>query len=397
MLTLKNNQIQEILNHKAVLENGINDILKMVLNALMYAERQAFLQGQKDHLKNKANGYRSIKINGYGRQLALAIPRDRLAMFKPLLLLALKEEAAEINRLCYELYISGCTTRKIKGIFERIYGKKYGQATISSMVQTFKEELAEWRSRSLDSRYPVVYLDAIHAKVRRGGKVEVEAFYVALAIKEDYTREVIALYNNPTESASGWEEVLKQIKKRGTQDIDIVVADGIAGLEDKVLAQYPKASFQKCVTHLKRNILHRVRPKEKAEMATDLKDIFDITNNGYTKQEAYKRAKAIASKWGKKYPSIKNMLGEANLRSYLTCLDFNLKTRSIIYTTNALERLNKEFRGALKIRNAMPTIDSVLLLLSAIACKMEKKTYSYPIDNFSCETTISENLYNSAN
>ena len=190
--------------------------------------------------------------------------------------------------------------------------------------------------------------------------------------------------------------MLKKIKNRGVQEIDLVVADGLKGLEDKVLAYYPKAAFQKCVTHLKRNILYRVRPKEKAEMAADLKDIFDIVDNSYTKENAYKRANTIASKWGKKYPSIKRMLDKENLRSYLTCLDFNFKMRSMIYTTNALERLNKEFRAALKIRNSMPSIDSVLLLLSGVAFKMEKTTYSYPVNNFRYETSFSETLYNFA-
>ena len=387
MITLKNNQIQDILNHKAVVENGIDDILKMTLNAVMYAERQASLQEQKDP-KNKANVYRDTKVNGYGRQLSLTIPRDRLGMFKPLLMFVLKEENEEMNRLCYELYTSGFTTHKVKDVVEKIYAKQYDQATFSNMKQTFKGELEAWRARSLDSRYPVVYLDIIHTKVRRDSKVEGQAFYAVLAVKEDYTREVIALYNSPTESASEWEQVLKKIKKRGVQEIDLVVANGLTGLEDKIVAQYPKASFQKCVVHFKHNILHRVRSKEKAAMAADLKDIFDIGDNKYTKEDAYQRANTIASRWGQKYPSINKILQRENLRNCLTCLEFNFKVRSMIYTTNALERINKKFRAALKMRNEMPTIDAVLLLLSAIARKMETTTYSYPIHNFRCETTF---------
>ncbi len=387
MITLKNDQIQETLNHKAVVENGINDILKMTLNAVVYAERQASLQEQKDP-KNKANVYRDTKVNGYGRQLSLTIPRDRLGMFKPLLMFVLKAENEEMNRLCYELYTRGFTTQQVKDVIERIYVKGYDQAAFSSIKQTFKGDLEAWRARSLDSRYPVVYLDTIHTKVRRDGKVEGETFYAVLAVKEDYRREVIALYNSPTESASGWEEVLKKIKERGVQKIDLVVANGLTGLKDKVLAQYPKASFQKCVTHLKHNILHRVRSKEKAAMAADLKDIFDIGDNRYTKQDAYQRTNTIASKWGQKYPAIDTILQQENLQNYFTCLDFNFKVRPMIYTTNALERLNAAFRAALKIRNEIPTIDAVLLLLSAIAYKMETTTYSYPIHNFRCEITF---------
>ena len=393
MIDLNNNQMQELLNNKVLHKGGVNDLLKMTLNAIMHGERQAYLQEQNDS-NNKANGYRPIKVNGYGRQLALSIPRDRLGAFKPVLMLALKEQEQEVHQLCYELYREGLTTRKISKIFEKIYGKKYAQPTISSMTQTFKEELEAWRSRPLDNRYLVVYLDAIHTKVRREDKVEGEAFYIALGVKEDYSREIIGIYNNPTESAAGWQEILKDMRRRGLQKIDLVVADGIIGLEEKVLIHYPKAAFQKCVTHLKRNIINKVRPQEKPAMAADLDLLFDISDNRYTKEEAYQRSREVVLKWKKKYPFIKNVLSEENLRPHLTCLDFNFKIRTMIYTTNVLERLNKEFRTALKIRNAMPSIDSVLLLLSAVACEIEKTTYARPIYSFSNEPSFQGNFIN---
>ncbi len=393
MINLTTKQIQEILNQKASLENGINEVLKMALNAIMHGERQAYLKEKKDH-KNKANGYRPVKVNGYGRQLALSVPRDRLGVFKPLLMIALKEQEQEIHQLCYELYRGGMSTRKIAKVFEKIYGQNYSQSTISNMTQTFKEDLEAWRSRPLEKRYLVVYLDAIYVKVRRDDKVQGEAFYIAVAVKEDYSREVIVIFNNPTESASGWESILEDIKKRGVAKIDLIVADGITGLEDKVLKHYPQASFQKCVTHLKRNIINKIRPKDKPIIAEDLNCVFDITDNQYTKKEAYKISKNVALRWEKKYTFIKKLLSEENLRPYFTCLDFNFKIRTMIYTTNSIERLNKEFRTALKIRNAMPTIDSVLLLLSAIACEIEKTTYSYPLNIFKKEPTFTQNLLN---
>lgn len=389
MINLTNDQIQEILNQKTTLENGINEVLKMALNAIMHGERTAYLREQKDP-KNKANGYRPVKVNGYGRQLALAIPRDRLGVFKPLLMMALKEQEAEIHQLCYELYRGGMSTRKISKVFEKIYGKNYSKSTISNMTQTFKEDLEAWRSRPLEKRYLVIFLDAIHVKVRRDDKVQGEAFYIAVGIKEDYSREIIVIFNNPTESASGWEIVLKDIKKRGVQEVNLVVADGITGLEDKVLKHYPSASFQKCVTHIKRNIINKIRPKDKPSIAEDLNCIFDITDNQYTKEEAYKVSNQVALKWEKKYPFIKKILSEENLRPYFTCLDFNFKVRTMIYTTNSIERLNKEFRSALKIRNAMPSIDSVLLLLSAIACEIEKTTYAYPLNILKKEPTFAK-------
>ena len=395
MITLNSTQLQTALNTEALKKEGINGILKMTLNAIMYSEREIFLE-QKGDPENKGNGYRPIKVTSYGRQLALAIPRDRLGVFEPLLTAVMKEEDQEIQNICYELYREGLTTRRISKIIERIYKKRYSKTTISSMSNIFKGQLEQWRNRHLEKRYLAVYLDGIQAKVRRG-TVQGEAFYIALAVKEDYTREVIAIRNNPTESASGWEEVLKNLKARGVEKIDLIIADRISGLEDKVLAHYPKAAFQKCVVHLMRNIIHRVRPKEKAAIAAELKVLFDISDNTLTKEKAYLLAEGIIDRWKKKYPNINRWLSRETLRTYFTCLDFNYKIRRMIYTTNWVERLNKEFRRALKIRISMPSVESVLLLLSAIACDMEQGTYSRPVHALSDEPRFQRKLTNMSN
>ena len=382
MITLTDQQLQEVLNHKSIAQEGMNQILGMVLNTIMYSERHRFLKEQKEP-HNKANGFRPIKVKGYGRQLSLAIPRDRLGMFQPLLMLTLKEEEEAVQSLCFELYREGLTTRRLSKVMEKIYGKKYSKSVISDMSQTFKEELGKWRERPLEEQYLVVYLDAIQSKVRRE-HLQGEAFYIALGVRQDKTREVLAISNNPIESASGWKEVLKKLQERGVKKIDLIVADGITGLEEKVLTQFPKAKFQKCVTHLKRHILYQVRASDKQAIAVDLANLFRISDNCYTKKEAYKLASEIIHKW-KKYPFLKQALDAENLRTYLTCLDFDFRIRPMIYTTNWIERLNKEFRRALKIRDAMPSVDAVLLLLSAIAREMEQGTYAYPTTLFNYE------------
>jgi len=301
-----------------------------------------------------------------------------------MLMLTLKEEEEQIKNLCFELYREGLTTRRISSMLEKIYGKKYSKSTVSLMSQSFKEFMEVWRKRSLEQKYLILYLDALQAKVRREN-VQGEAFYIALAVKEDHTREVIAIENQPTESAAGWDELLCNLHKRGVREIDLVVADGITGLENAVLSTFPKASFQKCVTHFKRNILYKVRPSDKAFIAAELASIFDIEDNAYTKSAAYARATKMSNKWNRKYPFLKNQLNKNNLRCYLTCLDFDFKVRSMLYTTNWVERLNKTFRRALKIRNSMPSVDSVLLLLSAIAYDAGQRVYSYPIHNLKKE------------
>lgn len=384
MITFSNNQLQTLFNEKACTQQGLNEILTITLNAIMHSERTAYLQTHKEG-ENKANGYRPVKVAGYGRQLTLAIPRDRLGLFKPLLMLTLKEEEDEVKNLCFELYREGLTTRRISQVLEKIYGKQYSKSTVSLMSQNFKEVMEAWRKRQIDSVYPIVYLDAIQAKVRRE-TVQGEAFYIALGVKEDCTREIIAIENQPTESALGWESVLASLKERGLSEIGLVVADGITGLEEKVLTLFPTARFQKCVTHFKRNVLHKVRPQDKKQIAAELAAVFVIDDPTFTLSDAYLKAAQMARKWENKYPFLKAMLSATNLRCYLTCLDYDFRVRSMIYTTNWIERLNKTFRQALKIRNAMPSVDSVLLLLSAIAYDAGQKVYSYPLHKLNQET-----------
>ena len=389
MITITDNQLQELLNHRAANQEGMNKLLGMVLNSIMYAERKQFLK-EEENPHNKANGYRPIKANGYGRQLSLAVPRDRLGTFQPLLTLVLKEQEQEIKNLCFALYKEGITTRRLGKITEQLYGKHYSRSAVSEMNQTFKARLEAWRNKPLEERYVAVYLDAIHTKVMRGN-VQGEAFYVALAVRSDKTREIICIKNNPVESAMGWEEVLEDLKSRGVKTIDIVIADGIAGLEEKVLTHFPRAKFQKCVTHFKRNILYKMRPGDKQAMVVDLASLFNITDNSYTKEQAYARASELREKWKKQYPFVGRVLSKESLRTHLTCLDLDFRVRSMIYTTNWIERLHKEFRRALKIRNAMPHVDSVLFLLSAIAVDMENNVYSYPVNSLSYEPTFFEN------
>ena len=299
MINLTNEQLQTLFNKKAESQNGMNQILTITLNAIMHSERIAYLQ-QNQTSKNKGNGYRPIKIHGYGRQLALAVPRDRLGTFKPLLMLTLKEEEQEVKNLCFELYREGLTTRKISALLEKLYGKQYSKTTVSLMSQSFKQAMEEWRTRPLNQKYLVVYLDALQAKVRRE-TVQGEAFYIALAVKEDYTREIIFIENQPTESASGWRQVLHNLKKRGVENINLVVADGLPGLEKEVLSIFPKASFQQCVTHFKRNILYKVRSTDKPFIADDLANVFEIQDKTYTPSEAATRAKTMMNKWAAKY------------------------------------------------------------------------------------------------
>lgn len=385
MINLTKVQIQEAINQFLDKENGLNEVLQMTLNGLMFAERSAFLEQDKE---NKGNGYRFVKAVGMGKQISLSVPRDRLGIFEPIILALIRDQETLMKDISFDLYGKGLTTHQIGEVLDKIYGKHYCTSSISNITKTFYKQMEQWRHRALNKRYPVIYIDAIHVKIRRE-YVSSEAFYVILGLNEDFTREVLGVVNIPTESASGWKEVLKSLKKRGIEDVSLFVADGLSYLEESIHQEFPKAQFQKCVTHFKRNVLNKVKSKHKEEVAWDIREIFDIDNQLDTKEKAIARLELFIEKWGKYYRHIKNIRVNNIADYYFTYMNFDHRVRRMIYTTNWIERLNKDFRRTLKIRNALPSYESALTLISKVAMDKEEKHYNYPIYNFKFDNELS--------
>lgn len=386
MIDLSNDQLQDTINALLNKEEGLNELLEMILNGLLKLERRQFLE-QSEHPGNKANGYRPGKALGFGRKLELQIPRDRLGQFQPVLWMLLKDQAEEVRRLCFELYGKGLTTHQIGEITEKIYGAYYSSSAISSFNQELADQLAAWRERRLQARYPVIYIDAIHTKVRRE-HVSSEAFYVVLGVTETMQREVLAIESIPTESAEGWRGLLRGLTERGLAQTELVVADGLPGLDRAIHQIFPQARHQRCVTHFKRNILTKVKASHKQAVADELKKIFRTGQDAYTRQQALQRIDGMVDRWGKHYPHIAKLRQREDLHYYLTYLDFHPQVQSMLYTTNWIERLNRSFRRTLKIRAALPSSQAALLLLSKVAVDQESGKFDYPIYNFKFDQTL---------
>ena len=205
-----------------VLKNDPNELFVHILNSLMKAERTDFLE-QKADAKNKGNGYRTVKKAGMFGQLELLIPRDRLGTFKPIIQAILSKQEEKIKDLSYALYAKGLTTLQVSDILEDVYGRSYSKSTVSRISNTFYADIEKWLERELESTYLMIMVDAIHIKVKRD-KVATEAFYIVLGMNKNYKREIIAVINEPTESAAGWKEVLQKIKERGVKKIEGVIS-----------------------------------------------------------------------------------------------------------------------------------------------------------------------------
>ncbi len=384
-------QIEQIVD-TALNKHGLNQVYQTFCNCLMKLERNEFLRLASD-MNNKGNGYRAGSASGVWGSLSLRIPRDRLGHFYPVILSVLRNQENELHELAFNLYSKGLSTRDVSDVFESIYGKNYSKSSISRITQSFSEELQQWRDRLLQRRYPVLIVDALFTHIRRAGKVESEAIYTVIGLQEDMSRDILAIENIPQESASGWASLLQNLKARGLETTDLIIADGINGLENSIARVYPEADLQKCVVHLKRNILNHVRHDHKEEVAADLREVFNISDPTFSREEASDRFETFCVKWGSKYPYIKRLKNRHEMTYYFTYLQYDYRIRGMIYTTNWVERLHKSFRRVLKIRNSMPTEESALLLLSKVAMDKSDRYRKYPIYNFKFDTKLFPNKY----
>lgn len=376
-------QISSLICKHAEKKNGLHDIFEFMLESMMVAERSEYLRSDTG---NKGNGYRLGHTYGQGRRLEFRIPRDRYGNFHPQILAILRSQEEECDRLAGVLYTKGLTQEQVGDVFDQIYGEHYSKSSISRMVDCVRTQVSSWLERGLEEYYPVVFVDCVHIKIHRKRSVASEAFYVALAVTEEGRREVLGIFNMPTESATGWGGIFDKLKERGVERVGLMVADGIKGLDTVVGQKFPCTPLQRCVTHLKRNMFAKVHHGDKAALAADMRDVFRTGQRDYTVEEAWGKWQQMCDKWGKDYRSIKMMRNNADYKAYLTYLNYAPEIQSMIYTTNWIERLNRDFRRVTRMRTAMPNEDSVLTLMGSVA--MEHKAFDRLLPRITCDKQL---------
>jgi len=368
-LNFTQGQIKTIFADLAKEKDGFNKLLKLSLNAMMEAERKEYNNENSD----TSNGFRERRILGAGEeQIILDVPRSRYSNFYPKLLLILNNREEEAKKVAFKLYKSGLTTEQIGEIFHELYGKYYSKSQVSRMFNYAREQVTQWLERPLEAYYPIVYIDAIFISTRRGDSVSKEAYYIVLGVKPDRTRDVLGIINYPTENSEGWKEIIGNLKQRGVKRIDLFVSDARTAIENAISYYYSKANIQFCAVHLERNVLKGVKKADRKEIAKELKEVFLTNQLDDSIAQGWQRWIKFVNKNKQKYPHIKRMTTD-RYRYYFTYLKYNYKIRQMIYTTNWIERLNKDFRRATRMRGSLPSPEATILLLGGVS--MDKKNY----------------------
>lgn len=389
MPTIKTDKILE--NSLKNLRNSLTSLsldqfLVSTIDSLMEIERGEYLEQAKNpgNEKDKGNGFYGRAFNSLSKNcLRIHVPRTRTGEFCPDTLELVKVGQEQVNDLCLSLYKKGMTSRDISDLIKEMFGEGVSATKITNLSKVFRQFREAWENSKLEKHYLVMFCDCIFITVRRGESYSREAVYVAYGVREDLKRELLALSINPTESAGEWGEIWEKLKKRGVEKIDLIVADGITGLEEEAARIFPGSKFQKCVVHKMRNILNKTRPQDKKEMAEDLKKVFDNFDSTATIENALEKTKKLCEKWKARYPHLDRFFKDGTIEYYFTYLRFNPQIRRMIYTTNSIENLNRAIRKATKNKLSFETPDNLLDYVFMITKEFEEKNFmKYPITNY---------------
>lgn len=337
----------------------VQDLTRRVLERALEGEMTDHLGYEKHAVEgrdggNSRNGRSRKRVKTGEDDVEIDVPRDRDGSFEPKLVPKGSRRLPGFNDKIIALYARGMTTREIQAAIEEMYGVQASPSMISSVTDSVLEEVKAWQSRPLDAVYPIVFLDAIHVKMRSSGHVQNTAVYVALAINLDGEKELLGLWIGEAEGSKFWLSVLTELKNRGLQDILIASVDGLKGFPEAIEAVYPRTSVQLCIVHMVRNSLRYVPWRERKQVAADLRSIY----RAGTVEDAEAQLDAFEAKWGKQYPMVVRSW-RANWANLIPFFDFPPEIRKVIYTTNAVESINSQLRKVVKKRGAFPTPESV--------------------------------------
>ena len=299
---------------------------------------------------NSRNGTRAKKLLTDVGPVDIEVPRDRDASFEPKLVKKHQRRLTGVDEMVISLTAKGLTTGEVAAHMAEVYGAEVSKDTISRITDRVLGEMSEWQNRPLDRVYPVLFIDAMVVKIR-DGQVTNRPVYSAVGVTVDGERDILGLWvGNGGEGAKFWLQVLTEIKNRGTQDVCIVVCDGLKGLPEAIENTWPLAITQTCVLHLIRNTFRFASKADWDKIARELRPVYTAVNE----HDAKERFSEFTETWGDKYPAIVR-LWENAWTAFAPFLDYSPEIRKVIYSTNAVESLHARMRRATRARGHFPT------------------------------------------
>ena len=357
----------------------LTPLIKQIIEASLEGELESHLlsESKTPEPSNRRNGKSSKLLKTGTESFELETPRDRLGTFEPQIVKKRQTVLNEsLDNKILSLYALGMSYEAIQEHLADMYGLEVSAAKISLISDKLMPVITEWRNRPLESVYPIVFLDAMHFKVRIEGKVSSRAFYSVLGVNNQGRKEILGLYLSENEGSRFWLNVLNDLRARGVEDILIASIDGLKGFPEAIAEVFPQAEIQLCVIHQIRNSLKYVTSKDQKSFMADLKLVYRASS----KDLAEHRLLELDEKWGKKYPAvIKSWQTQwERLSQYFK---YPEELRRIVYTTNIVEGFHRQVRKYTKNKGAF-TSENALLKLIYCACQKILEKWYQPLHNW---------------
>lgn len=355
-------------------ENGLmKRLMKNIMDNMMQGEMDEFIGRAKSERTAEEdpdyrNGYRQKPVRSSAGEIELNIPRDRKGEFQPKLVENYESSCGEFDKKIISMYSKGMTVRDIQSELKDIYGIEVSPSFISTVTDKVMSVVTDWQNRMLDKMYPIVYMDAIHYKVKTDGRVMSRAAYICLGINKEGYKDILGIWIGENEGSKFWLSVCNELKSRGVEDILLASVDGLKGLPEAITTVFPKVDIQTCIVHQIRNSIKYIAYKDQKEFIQDLKTVYKSASE----EIAFQNLGLLESKWGKKYQIVIQSWYN-NWEHLSTFFKYPVEIRRIIYTTNTLEGFNRQLRKYTKTKSIYPTDESLKKSLYLATINIMKK------------------------
>ncbi|MEK8130439.1 IS256 family transposase [Paenibacillus filicis] len=351
-------KFQSVEHIQSTLKDMFKDVLEEALKAELDTQLDYARYDQNKATKNSRNGYGKKTVHTEYGDMEIQVPRDRLGEFNPVVIKKNQTNVTGIEDQVVALYAKGVSTRDIQDHLQNLYGIEVSPTLISNITNKIVPLIKEWQSRPLQPVYAVVFLDAIHFKVKQDGAIVNKATYMVIGVDLDGNKDVLGIWIGENESAKFWLSVLNELKNRGVQDILLVCVDNLTGFSQAISASFPKTDIQKCIIHQIRSSTRYVSYKDLKRVTADLKPIYKAP----TEEAARAELDRFEEEWGTKYPLLVKSWRQ-NWEELSTFFAYPPELRKLIYTTNMIEGYHRQLRKVTKGKSIFPTDESLLKML----------------------------------
>lgn len=384
MSTLTKEQVKSIVagnkfNNVGEISNYLKDIFKDIIQEMLEAEIESKLGYSKDdrnakNVDNSRNGYTSKTLKSEFGEVPIQVPRDRNGEFEPKIVPKYQRDVSGIEEKVVALYARGMSTRDISEQVNELYGFSLSAEMVSKITDRIIPAISEWQNRPLETVYPFIFMDAIHYKVKDDGRIQNRAAYIVIGVTLEGNKDILGIWIGENESSKFWLGIMNDLKNRGVQDVLLFSVDGLTGLKEAINAAYPKAEVQRCIIHQLRNSFKYVSYKDLKAFSKDFKEVYNAINEEVALEKLYE----LKDKWGKEYPyAIRSW--ESNWDVLNPFYKYPQEVRKIIYTTNIIEGLNRQYRKVTKSKTMFPSDKSLEKMLYLASMNVMKKwTQRYP-------------------